>query len=131
MLPFRIEVKAGESPYRQLVYAVKKALVSGRLRPGDPFPSVRKLSQEMKINPNTAHKAVAALIAEGLLEVRPGVGTVVAKVPPAPAAERRALLAGPVEVLVVEAKRLRLGLDAVLGAVEEHWSRLADKEEEG
>ncbi|MCB1034755.1 MAG: GntR family transcriptional regulator [Acidobacteria bacterium] len=124
MLPFRIELKAGESPYRQLIYSVKKALVSGRLRPGDSFPSVRKLSQEVKINPNTAHKAVAALIAEGLLEVRPGIGTVVADAPPGSSRERRELLSGPLEHLVVEAKRLSLELEDVVEALEDHWRRL-------
>lgn len=127
MLPFRIELKAGESPYRQLIYSVKKALVSGRLKPGDPFPSVRKLSQEVKINPNTAHKAVAALVVEGLLEVRPGIGTVVKAAPPSTAAERRELLSDPLERLVVEAKSLSLDLGDVVEALEDHWRRLAAK----
>jgi DNA-binding transcriptional MocR family regulator len=56
-------------------------MVSGQLRPGDPFPSVRALSKELKINPNTAHKIVAHLVNEGLLETRPGIGTVVAALP--------------------------------------------------
>ena len=45
------------------------------MRPGDPFPSVRALSRELKVNPNTAHKAIAQLVQEGLIEVRVGVGT--------------------------------------------------------
>ena len=125
MLPFRLKLDPGQSPYRQLIYAVKKALVSGRLRPGDSFPSVRKLSQELKINPNTAHKAVAVLVAEGLLEVRPGIGTTVSSAPKSTAKERRALLAEPLEELVVEAKHLALSLDDVVEALEEHWERLA------
>lgn len=127
MLPFRVELKAGESPYRQLIYSVKKALVSGRLKVGDSFPSVRKLSQEVKINPNTAHKAVAALIAEGLLEVRPGIGTVVAAAPPSSAEDRRELLSDPLERVVVEAKRLSLGFAEVVEALDEHWQRLQAK----
>lgn len=47
------------------------------MRSGDPFPSARALSKELKINPNTAHKVVQ-LVTEGTLEVRVGVGTVVA-----------------------------------------------------
>jgi DNA-binding transcriptional regulator YhcF (GntR family) len=34
------------------------------------FPSVRELSTVLKINPNTAHKVVTQMVAEGLLEVR-------------------------------------------------------------
>ncbi len=127
MLPFRVELRPKESPYRQLIYSVKKALVSGRLKPGDSFPSVRKLSQEVKINPNTAHKAVAALIAEGVLEVRPGIGTVVAAASPASAQERRELLSDPLERVVVEAKHLSLDLGDVVEALEDHWRRLEAK----
>ena len=61
------------------------------MRAGDPFPSVRALSQALKINPNTAHKVVGqTLTDEGLLAVRPGIGTVVADARPAarPAVER-------------------------------------------
>ena len=78
MLPFDVELRGGESPYRQIVYAATKAIVSGELAPGDPFPSVRELSQALKINPNTGQKVIAELTRDGLLEVRPGIGTVVA-----------------------------------------------------
>ena len=42
MLSFSVTLKAGESPYRQVVYAATKAIVSGELQPGDTFPSVRE-----------------------------------------------------------------------------------------
>ncbi|MCH9650430.1 MAG: GntR family transcriptional regulator [Deltaproteobacteria bacterium] len=125
MLPFRLHLKPGESPYRQVIYAVKKAIASRRMRPGDPFPSVRKLSQALKINPNTAHKAVAALIAEGLLEVRPGIGTTVAEAQTMSTQERRELLNEPLEHLVVEAKRLGLSRSDLAAALEEHWALLS------
>lgn len=125
MLPFRLHLKPGESPYRQVIYAVKKAIASRRMRPGDPFPSVRKLSQALKINPNTAHKAVAALIAEGLLEVRPGIGTTVAEAQSISTQERRELLNEPLEHLVVEAKRLGLSRSDLTAALEEHWALLS------
>src|ERR1700689_4598981 len=97
------------------------------MRPGDPFPSVRALSKALKINPNTAHKVVTQLVAEGLIEVRPGLGTVVAELPSSTAAERGALLKTEVEQLVVEAKRLGLDLDEVTDAVARHWDRLGDR----
>lgn len=114
----------GASLYEQVVYAAKKALVSGQLRPGDPFPSVRTLSAELKINPNTAHKVITHLLNEGLLEVMPGTGTVVAHLPASTAAERSRLLEGEVEQLVVEAKKLGMTLGQVTDAVAEHWERL-------
>jgi GntR family transcriptional regulator len=66
-----------------VVYAAIEAMVSGQLRPGDPFPSVRALNKELEINPNTAHKIVAHLVNEGLLETKPGIGTMVAVFPDA------------------------------------------------
>jgi len=125
MLSFKVRLLPGQSPYRQIIYAVEKSVVCGQLRPGDSFPSVRTLSQTCKINPNTAHKAIAELIRRGLLEVRPGIGTVVSEAPRAPARERSALLKDDLERLVVEAKRLSLDLDSLLRAVEEHWERLS------
>ena len=89
MLPFAVAFKPGESPYRQIVYAATKAVVSGELKPGDPFPSVRELSQALKLNPNTCQKVIAELVRDGLLEVRPGVGTVVTAARRSSAAERR------------------------------------------
>src|SRR4051812_17503285 len=124
MLPFSITLKPGESPYRQIVYAATKAVVAGELVPGAPFPSVRELSQALKINPNTAQKAVAELIRDGLLEVRPGVGTVVSAGRRATAAEKRALLSAEVEQLVVEAKRLGLRQSEVTKAISDRWAEL-------
>ena len=125
MIPFKVRLRPGISPYRQVIYAVEKSIVCGQLNPGDSFPSVRVLSQAFKINPNTAHKAIAELTRRGLLEVRPGIGTVVCAAPRAAARERSTLLKDDLERLVVEAKRLSLDLDALLGAVEEHWNRLS------
>jgi len=124
VIPFRLSFEPGVSLYEQVVYAAKKAMISGQMRPGDPFPSVRALSKSLKINPNTAHKVVAQLVSEGLIEVRPGLGTVVAELPASTAAERGALLKKEVEQLVVEAKKLGLDLDEVTGAIARHWYRL-------
>lgn len=124
MIPFRVSFEAGSSICEQVVYAAKKAVISGQMRSGDPFPSVRDLSRALKINPNTAHKVITQLIAEGLLEVHPGLGTVVAEYPSSTAAERRNLLKKDLEQLVVEAKKLGLDLEGVIDALAEHWSRL-------
>ena len=124
MIPFRVEFRAGLSLFEQVVYAAKRAIIAGQIRPGDPFPSVRVLSKELKINPNTAHKIVAYLLTTGLLESQPGVGTVVSNLPEPTKAERAQLLEDEIEHLVVEAKRLGIGLDDVSAAVSSHWTRL-------
>jgi len=125
VIPFRIQLRPGISLFEQIVYASKKAMVSGQLRPGDPYPSVRALSKELKINPNTAHKIVAHLVAEGLLESRPGIGTVVATLPDSTKKERTQLLGHEIEELVVEAKRLGIGREEMLASISTHWQRLS------
>jgi len=124
MVPFRVEFRPGISLYEQVVYAAKKAIVSAQLRPGDCFPSVRELSRELKINPNTAHKIVAHLLTDGLLESSPGIGTVVAKLPETTEAKRAELLGREIEELVVEAGKLAVPLEDILAAVETHWKRV-------
>ncbi len=124
MIPFRVEFRAGVPLFEQVVYAARKAMVSGQLRPGDPFPSVRSLSRELKINPNTAHKVVTTLIGEGMLETRPGVGTIVSERVPASRVEKTQLLGQELEELVVSAKRLGIDLHDLLDALSAHWKRL-------
>ena len=124
MIPFRLTFQPGVPVYQQVVYAAKKAIIAGQIRPGDRFPSVRTLSQELKINPNTAHKVVAQLISDGLLAAHPGRGTVVTELPPSTARERTQLLKGELEALVVEAKRLQIDLGDLQAALSEHWKRL-------
>ena len=129
MIPFRVDFRPGISIYEQIVYAAKKAIISGQIRSGDPFPSVRSLSRELKINPNTAHKVVTALSAAGLLETQPGIGTVVAPLPEARKSERTQLLGPEIEQLVVEAKKLGIEMEDVLDSVSAHWRRLSAKPE--
>jgi GntR family transcriptional regulator len=128
VIPFRLAFEPGVPIHEQVVYAAKKAVVSGQMRPGDPFPSVRSLSKALKINPNTAHKVVTQLVAEGLLEVLPGQGTIVSARSRSTAAERSNLLHRELEQLVVESKKLGLELEDVTVAIERHWYRLETPE---
>jgi DNA-binding transcriptional MocR family regulator len=66
------------------VAAVVRKLVSD-LAPGTRLPSTRELSRAHGVGPVTVQRAVAALVSEGRIETRPGVGNFVA----APRAMRR------------------------------------------
>ena len=127
MLPFSIELKPGLPIAEQVIFAVKKAVVGGQLKPGQSFPSVRAVSQELKINPNTAHKIVAALVAEGVLITTPAVGSVVAEHTSGGPQQRADLLGADLEQVVVEAKKLGLTLDEVQAGLAAHWKKLGRK----
>jgi GntR family transcriptional regulator len=127
MLPFHVDFKPGGPIYQQVVYAATKAIVSGQLRPGDEFPSVRSLSKHLKINPNTAHKVITCLADVGLLEIRPGSVAVIAVPSSATQSEKTKLLQDNFEELIVEAKRLGIELRDMQAAMEKHWQHLSVK----
>jgi GntR family transcriptional regulator len=123
MLPFEAALRPGLPIAEQVVYAAMRAIVSGKLQPGDRFPSVRSLSQELRINPNTSQRIVSSLVEQGMLEVQPGIGTVVAAPREGNRRERVLLIDEHVEPLVVEARRLGLVLGELVDLVREYWRR--------
>jgi GntR family transcriptional regulator len=127
MLPFSIELKPGLPVAEQILFAVKKAVVGGQLSPGDPFPSVRSLSQDLRINPNTAHKVIAALVAQGVIITTPAIGSVIAARAPGSGRERAELLGSDLERVVVEAKKLGLTIDEVQSGLAAQWKKLTRK----
>ena len=81
----------------------------------------------MKIHANTAQKVIGQLTGEGLLEVRPGIGTVVTQ-PPAPRAGRGRLLARDVEQLAVQSMQIGMSLEELQAAIAECWRNLAGED---
>ena len=72
-----IDSRNGVPIYVQLIEQVKRALEVGSLQPGDQLPTVRELASELTIAPNTIVKAYNELQRMGLIESRPGKGTMV------------------------------------------------------
>lgn len=124
-LPFRIDLKPGRPISDQLVYAVEKAILSGLLRPGAKFPSIRAISQDLRIHPNTTQKAITVLVDEGFLQVLPGIGTIVAQTLPASSRSTEAIK-GEAERLVLQAKRMRLDLADLQHILESQWNKLTN-----
>jgi GntR family transcriptional regulator len=122
--PFPIAIQPGIPISDQIVYAAKRAILFGQMRPGDAFPSVRALSRDLRINPNTAHKAVTELINAGLLAMHPGIGTVVATPPDVTPQERARLLGRQIEELVVEARRLGVDQKELLRSIAKQYEAL-------
>jgi GntR family transcriptional regulator len=65
--------------YQQLVQQVREAIARGDLKPQEQLPSVRQLSRDLVVNPNTVARAYTELEREGLLTNRPGRGAFVAE----------------------------------------------------
>ena len=124
MLSFSVIFKSGIPIYEQVIYAVKKGIVTGQLRPGDVFPSVREISRELKINPNTVQKVINHLVQAKLIEIRPGIGSVVSEVSASTREQRDQILHTEIERLIVESKRLSIKKKEILSAINHIWKNV-------
>jgi GntR family transcriptional regulator len=65
--------------YQQLAQQIREAIARGEMPPNTALPSVRQLSRDLVVNPNTVARAYTELEREGLLISRPGRGIYVAQ----------------------------------------------------
>jgi DNA-binding transcriptional regulator YhcF (GntR family) len=66
-----------EAPYLRIATEIRGRITRGELRPGDRVPSTRQITQKWGVAMATATKVIAVLRDEGIVEARPGAGTVV------------------------------------------------------
>ncbi len=76
---FQIDPLSRIPVYEQIVTQAENMVTKDVLKPGDPLPSVRSLSIQMSINPNTIQKAYTELERRGLLVSVSGKGSFVRK----------------------------------------------------
>ena len=115
-LEFAVQPTSGVPIYRQLMDQVRSLVSSGRLKPGDRLPSVRKMAAELEVNMMTVSKAYARLEADGVLERERGLGMRVpeaasrgaAAAPMASVAERQQELKPIADELATRAWQLKL-----------------------
>jgi GntR family transcriptional regulator len=104
--------------YLQLVEGVRRLVAIGALRPGDRLPPVRDLAVQLRLNRNTAARAVQELEAQGVVRTRVGQGTFVAEQAlAAGGASRETLLDAAIDRLLDEAEALALPSAALAGRV--------------
>ncbi|MGB6933980.1 MAG: GntR family transcriptional regulator [Acidobacteriaceae bacterium] len=71
---FRVNPSSGIPLYLQLMEQVKHAVETGALREGDRLPTIRKVAEDLVMNPNTVVRAYRELEHEGVLELKHGSG---------------------------------------------------------
>jgi len=128
---FQVNLQAGKPVYLQLADQIRYAAASGRLRPGDPLPALRPLSEELRINRNTIAKAYAELESQGLIETIQGKGFFIKK-SESPFSEkvREQLLVAEIDEAVVTALHLGVKREMFLGLVHDrldHFCRELEK----
>ncbi len=125
---FSIEPNNGVAIYEQIVRQVKFAIAEGTLRPGQRLPSVRVLSQQLTINPNTIQRAFQQLQADGALESLRGRGLAVrAEAIDVCVEARRSLIAERLRSALAEALHAGLSADEVRQITDNQLSQLEDE----
>ena len=64
--------------YEQVKFGLRRLILSGAMQPGERLPSVRELSSQLAVNPNTVQRAYRELEAEGYIDSVAGKGSFVA-----------------------------------------------------
>lgn len=106
--------------FRQIGDYVRKAVASGRYRPGEAIPSLRTMALELHVNPNTVKRAYEDLERSGLIQGKAGVGMFVTL---AGAREAKAEVEGMVYDCFMEGLRIAQGSGIDGGRARELFER--------
>jgi GntR family transcriptional regulator len=118
-MEFQVDPTTRVPIYRQLMDQIRLAVARGRLKAGSRLPSVRVLSRELVVNPNTIARVYTELEREGVLNTRPGLGAFIAEPQgDLSAVARRQRLSEIIDGFLTDAVHLGFSSDEVLTAVE-------------
>ena len=74
---FQIDNQSRVAVYEQILHQAEKYILAGLLPPEEKLPSVRNLSVQLGVNPNTVQRAYTELERAGLIVTAPGRGAFV------------------------------------------------------
>jgi GntR family transcriptional regulator len=117
-----LDVRDATPIYAQLERALRAAIATGRVQPGDQLPTVRQLAVDLRVNANTVARVYSELERSGVLETRRGVGSFISATPAQahpPREHERRLRAFATRVLA-DADAAGFTLDDVIGALSAH-----------
>lgn len=117
-----IDARDATPIYAQLERALRAAIATGRLRPGDQLPTVRQLAVDLSVNANTVARVYAELERAGVLETRRGVGSFISATPERaqPARERDRRLRAFVTRVLADADVAGFTIDDLLRELAAH-----------
>jgi len=76
-----IDYDSGVSIYAQIMDRIKHLVATGTVKPGDQLPTIRQLSVDLRVDPNTVMHAYRELDREGVISTQQGRGTFIAQHP--------------------------------------------------
>ncbi|MCU1228956.1 MAG: ytrA 1 [Acidobacteria bacterium] len=80
-LPIQVDPSDATPLYAQLDRAIRVAIATGKMRPGDQLPTVRQLAVDLRVNANTVARVYLGLEREGIVATKRGVGTFINDTP--------------------------------------------------
>ena len=111
--------------YRQIIRQIKYMIASGRLVAGDKLPPIRKLAEQLLVNPNTVARSYRELERDGLLVLRQGCGASVSdSASSLPSHESMRSLGKRVDLLIVEAQQMGVSPEQVIELVHKRIDRM-------
>jgi GntR family transcriptional regulator len=123
----RVSANDGIPIYLQIVNQVKYLVAAQRLAPGQTLPSVRKLAEQLVVNPNTVARAYRELEAAGVLTTRPGAGVYVSDGgSPLARSEQNKILAQRIDVLLAEARQMNVDLETLMELIQKRSKKLPE-----
>ncbi len=72
-----IDIEGPDPLFAQLIDQIKQGVLSGRISPGDPLPSIRQLANDLELNNKTVAKAYRLLERDSVIETKGYRGTFV------------------------------------------------------
>ncbi len=116
---FQLDLRSKKSIYEQIVDGIKGLIVSGELKANDRLPSVRDLSAQLTVNPNTIAKAFRSLESQGWIYTVSGRGCFVSESMQSPDAEQAGKLYAELEVAIRELLFMGNGEDEIISRIKE------------
>ena len=114
--------------YQQVVTQIKFLVASGRLEEGEQLPPVRKLAEQLLINPNTVARAYRELEAEGVVAPKRGAGVFVSDVgSPLSRKEKTRILGERINALLTESQQLGFDLEVVVKLIRQRGTQFKSK----
>ena len=113
--------------YQQIVNQVKYLTASGRLTAGEQLPPVRKLAEQLLVNPNTIARAYRELESAGVLATRRGSGVFVAEgVSPLSRREQTRILNERLDMLLAEAAQMDVDLETLVKLLRQRRRKMGE-----
>ncbi len=124
-MQIRVSSNDGVPIYLQIVNQVKYLVASGRLAPSEQLPPVRKLAEQLLVNPNTVARAYRELENAGVIVTRRGSGVFVSDSgSPLARREQNRILNERIDMLLTEARQMNVDMEVLVGLVRQRGRQM-------